>query len=327
MLSRAAEMADIIIEEGKEVRVFAPATVANVACGYDVLGFAVDAPGDEVLVRFGKGKPGLCITRITGDEGRLPFEATENTAGVAALELLAHLDQEELSIEMEIHKKMPFGSGMGSSAASSVAGAFAVNQLLGAPLKKEALMPFVLSGEARADGAWHADNVGPSLMGGLVFIRNNEEVDFMALPVPDGLWAAVVHPDIEVLTKTAREILPESLPLGDVTRQVGNLGALIVACYENDLELLSRSLQDVVAEPYRKQLIPGFEEARRAAMDAGALGFSISGAGPSVFALCAGEERAQAAAAGVAQVFRRREISSQIHVSPVNREGVRELQS
>ena len=181
--------------------------MANVACGYDVLGFAIEAPGDEVVARY-VDEPGLRIARITGDDGKLPLEAEKNTAGVAAIDLLKHLGMLDLGIELEIHKKMPFGSGLGSSAASAVGGAYAVNKLIGEPLTKKQLLPFAMSGEASADGAWHADNVGPSLLGGIVFIRDNQELDIAQLPVPKNLWVAVVHPDIEILTRLLFSLLP-----------------------------------------------------------------------------------------------------------------------
>ena len=244
----------------KEIRVFAPATVANVACGYDVLGFAIDAPGDEVVARL-TDEPGLRITKITGDDGKLPLEAEKNTAGVAALDLMKHLGMLDLGIEMEIHKKMPFGSGLGSSAASAVAGAYAVNKLIGEPLTKKQLLPFAMTGEASADGAWHADNVGPCLIGGIVFIRDNQELDIANLPVPKNLWAAVVHPDIEILTKVARGILPTEIPLANVTQQIGNLGGLICGLIQEDYGLISRSVHDVIAEPRRQKLIPEFYQA------------------------------------------------------------------
>ena len=305
----------------QEVRVFAPATVANVACGYDVLGFAIDAPGDEVAARF-SDKPGLRITKITGDDGKLPMTVEGNTAGVAALDLLRHLGMQERGIEMEIHKKMPFGSGLGSSAASAVAGAYAVNKLIGEPLSKKQLLPFAMTGEASADGAYHADNVGPSLLGGIVFIRSNEELDIAQLPVPKNLWAAVVHPDIEILTKVAREILPTSIPIENATTQIGNLGGLICGLIQEDYGLISRSIHDVIAEPQRQKLIPEFYKAKRAALSSGALGFSISGAGPSVFALCEGEESAKRAAEAVAQVFTDINLENQAYVSRINLNGV-----
>lgn len=304
-----------------EVIVFAPATVANVACGYDVLGFAIDAPGDYVVARR-SDKPGLRITAITGDEGKLPSEPTKNTAGVAALDLLNHLGKNDLGIEMEIHKRMPFGSGLGSSAASAVAGAFAVNALIGSPLSKKQLLPFAMTGEASADGAWHADNVGPSLLGGIVFVRDNTELDVAKLPVPENLWAAVVHPDIEILTKVAREILPKEISLSDATTQIGNLGGLICGLIQSNYGLISRSIHDVIAEPRRQKLIPEFYEAKRSAMAAGALGFSISGAGPSVFALCEGKEVAEKAGAAISKIFSEIPLENQIHVSPINQTGV-----
>ncbi len=308
----------------KEVRVFAPATVANVACGYDVLGFAINEPGDEVVVRM-SDTPGLRITKITGDGGKLPTDPEKNTAGVAALDFLKHLGMQDTGIEMEIHKKMPFGSGLGSSAASAVAGVFAVNQLIGQPLSKKQLLPFAMTGEASADGAYHADNVGPCLLGGIVFIRSNDELDIAKIPVPKNLWAAVVHPDIEILTKVARDILPKEILLENATQQIGNLGGLICGLIQEDYGLISRSIHDVIAEPRRQKLIPEFYRAKRAAEAAGALGFSISGAGPSVFALCQGKECAEKVGAAIVEVFTGIDLQNQLYVSPVNLDGVREL--
>lgn len=313
-------------EKCKEVRVFAPATVANVACGYDVLGFAIDQPGDEVVARFCE-EPGLRIAAITGDDGKLPLEAEKNTAGVAALDLLKHLGMLDTGIELEIHKKMPFGSGLGSSAASAVAGAYAVNKLIGEPLTKKQLLPFAMTGEASADGAWHADNVGPSLLGGIVFIRDNQELDIAQLPVPKNLWAAVVHPDIEILTKVARGILPDEVPLANVTQQIGNLGGLICGLIQEDYGMISRAVHDVIAEPRRQKLIPEFYRAKRMALGAGALGFSISGAGPSVFGLCEGEETARKVGEAVSGVFSSIDLSNQLYVSKVNQAGVRVIES
>lgn len=308
--------------ETKEVIVFAPATVANVACGYDVLGFAIDEPGDYIVARH-SDRPGLRITAITGDDGKLPTAPDRNTAGVAALDLLHHLGMTDRGIEMEIHKRMPFGSGLGSSAASAVGGAYAINLLLGEPLSKKQILPFAMTGEASADGAWHADNVGPCLLGGIVFIRDNDELDVAQLPVPDDLWAAVVHPDIEILTKVAREILPNEIPLRNVTQQIGNLGGLLCGLIQSDYGLISRSIHDVIAEPRRQKLIPEFYKAKRAAMAAGALGFSISGAGPSVFALCEGQQNAGQVGAAIAKVFGSIPLSNQVHVSRINQRGVR----
>ncbi len=310
----------------QEVRVFAPATVANVACGFDVLGFAIDAPGDEVVARH-SDKPGFRITEITGDDGKLPKIPEKNTAGVAALDLLRHLGMSDRGIELEIHKKMPFGSGLGSSAASAVAGVYAVNKLIGEPLAKQQLLPFAMQGEASADGAWHADNVGPSLLGGIVFIRSNQELDIAQLPVPENLWAAVVHPDIEILTKVAREILPTNIPMVNATQQIGNLGGLICGLIQEDYAMIGRSIHDVIAEPRRQKLVPEFYNAKRAAMSNGALGFSISGAGPSVFALCEGEQTAHRAGKAISEVFSKINLENQCYVSPINKEGVHVVDS
>ncbi len=305
----------------KEVRVFSPATVANVACGFDVLGFAIDLPGDEIVARF-SAKPGLTIGKITGDDGRLPLDSKLNTAGVAAHALLRHLGKSEVGIEMEIHKKMPFGSGLGSSAASAVGGAFVINRLLGDPLTRRQLLPFVVAGEAAADGAWHADNVGPCLLGGITLIRSNAELDVMNVPIPDNLWAAVVHPDIVVLTKVAREIMPRQIQLETSTQQCGNLGGLLCGFFQSDYALIGRSLVDLIAEPHRQRLIPEFYRAKQAALSAGALGFSISGAGPSVFALCEGEAVARKVAAAVAEVFSSVPLKATQYVSRINPKGV-----
>ena len=296
--------------------------MANVACGYDVLGFAIEAPGDEVVARY-VDEPGLRIAWITGDDGKLPLEAEKNTAGVAAIDLLKHLGMLDLGIELEIHKKMPFGSGLGSSAASAVGGAYAVNKLIGEPLTKKQLLPFAMSGEASADGAWHADNVGPSLLGGIVFIRDNQELDIAQLPVPKNLWVAVVHPDIEILTRVARGILPAEIPLGNVTQQIGNLGGLICGLIQEDFGMISRSVHDVIAEPRRQKLIPEFYRAKREAMAAGALGFSISGAGPSVFGLCEGEVSARKVGEAISGVFESVQLGNQLYVSAINAAGVR----
>lgn len=304
-----------------EIRVFAPATVANVAVGFDILGFAIYGPGDEVVVRK-REQAGLVISQITGTgEKVLPLDPKKNTAGYAALQLLSHLGLEEMGIEMEIHKKMPFGSGLGSSAASAAAGVFAVNELLGQPLSKEALLPFAVAGEQIADGAYHADNVGPSLLGGILFIRDNQSLDVHQLPVPEDLYAAVVYPYVEVLTKDARDVLSDQLSLHQHIEQNGNLGGLITGLYESDYALIGRSLHDVIIEPQRAQLIPAFAEVKKAALDHGALGASISGAGPSVFALCKSKATAETVAKEMQRVFQDHNIKANAYSSPINKEG------
>ncbi|MBC6995834.1 homoserine kinase [Neolewinella lacunae] len=307
----------------QEVRVFAPATVANVAVGFDILGFAINRPGDEIVARFNPDHPGLVITAITGTGDKvLPYAVEENTAGVAAQRLLEHLGQTELGIDLEIHKRMPFGSGLGSSAASAAGAVVAVNELLGAPLSRESLLYFAVLGEEVADGSFHADNVAPCLVGGITLIRSNDSLDIHHLPVPGNLQVAVVHPDIEILTRDARAVLSDQVSLKTAILQMGSLASFITALYTNDLPLLGRSLHDYIVEPQRKQLIKGFDEVKQVALQRGALGCSISGAGPSVFALCDSGYLAQAAGQAMQEAFARHGVSSQLYVSPINQEGV-----
>ena len=308
----------------KEVRVFAPATVANVAVGFDILGFAIDRPGDEIVARLSNEFTGVHIVTITGTgDKQLPTETENNTAGMAALRLLEHLGREqEVGIELEIHKKMPFGSGLGSSAASAAGATVAVNELLGSPLTREALLYFTVLGEQVADGSFHADNVAPCLTGGIILIRSNESLDVHHLPVPTNLHVAVVHPEIEILTRDARAVLSDTVPLTTVVHQLGSLASFITALYTSDLPLLSRSLRDYIVEPQRKKLIPGFDAVQSIALERGALGCSISGAGPSVFALCDSGYLAQAVGQAMQSAFREVDIDSQLYVSPINQRGV-----
>ena len=306
------------------LKVFAPASVANIACGYDVLGFALEGPGDEIVVRF-SGEKGLRITQITGAQGKLPYEVERNTAGFAAQKLLEHLGETDRGIDMEIHKKMPFGSGLGSSAASAAAAVMAINELLKRPLEKRELLPFAVLGEQVADGAYHADNVAPALLGGIVLVRDNEELDVHRLPVPRGLHAAVVHPDVKILTKDARQVLSPQVSLQQMIQQTGNIAGLVVGLYQSDLDLIARSLEDVVIEPQRASLIPNFYWVKEAALQAGALGCSISGAGPSVFALNANSVIAERAGKAMQRAFLDTGIDCRLYLSPINQEGAIKL--
>lgn len=306
------------------IKVFAPASVANVAVGFDILGFALERPGDEIIARF-SDTPGLKITKITGAKGKLPYEIEKNTAGYAAQQLLDHLGKTDIGIELEIHKKMPFGSGLGSSAASAVAGVMAVNELLKKPLTKRELLPFAVLGEQIADGAYHADNVAPSLLGGIVLVRSNEDLDTHRLHVPKGLYATVIYPHIKILTKDAREVLSDTVPLKGMIKQSGNLGGFIVGLYNSDLDLIKRSLNDLVVEPQRAKLIPHFFDVKKAALDAGALGCSISGAGPSIFALSANSLIANEVGERMQFIFDQAGIENQLFISPINQEGAIKL--
>lgn len=299
------------------LRVFAPASVANVACGYDVLGFALEKPGDEIVVRKTNGK-GFRINKITG--GKLPYDVNKNTAGYAALKLLEYLKY-DAGIEMDIHKKMPFGSGLGSSAASAAAAVFAINELLKRPLTKAELLPFAVLGEQIADGAYHADNVAPSLLGGMVLIRDNETLDFHKIYIPNGIIAVVVHPHIEVLTKTSRGILRKEVLLTEHIKQSANLAGFILGMQTSNFELIKNSLQDIIIEPQRAHLIPHFYKVKDAALEEGALGCSISGAGPSVFALCDNSLIAERIGIKMEKIFVDHKIGCDIILSKINQAG------
>ena len=304
-------------------KVFAPASVANVACGYDILGLALDKPGDEVIARFSDSS-GLKIVNITGAKGKIPYEIEKNTAGFAAKKMLEHLS-ETRGIELEIHKKMPFGSGLGSSAASAVGGVMAVNELLGRPLTKREMLPFAVLGEQIADGAYHADNVGPSLLGGLTFIRDNATLDIHKVYVPRGLMVVVLYPHVKILTKDARDILSDTVTLKQTITQTGNIGGLLLGMINSDLDLIKRSLDDVIVEPQRAQLIPHFYQVKEAAMEAEALGCSISGAGPSIFAICANTFIAENVGKAMQNIFNQNKIQNDLFISPINQEGARLL--
>lgn len=306
------------------IHIYAPATVANVACGFDTLGFAIDRPGDEIFARF-SDKPGLRITAIHGDGGKLPLEVDKNTATVAAKAVMEHLGMKR-GVEMEIHKGLPIGSGMGSSAASAVAGAMAINELMDRPLTKKELLPFALKGEAVASGgAIHADNVGPCLLGGIILVRSNLEYDTVAISSPDNLYAAIALPNIQILTVASRAVMRKEIPMKDAVTQWGNLGAMVAGLMQSDYGLISRSLVDVIAEPYRSSLIPGFDEVKQAAIGLGALGCSISGAGPAIFALCEGDRTAFKVAMGMQRVFEHHKIACKRYVSAINVEGAKRL--
>jgi homoserine kinase len=305
----------------KTIKVFAPATVANVACGFDVLGFAVDAPGDVVTMKL-TDKPDVKIASIAGDGGRLPLAAEKNTAGVAVNAFLQHLNIQQ-GIEITIEKNLPLGSGMGSSAASSAAAVVAINELLNKPLTKEQLVPFAMEAERIACGAAHADNVAPAIMGGFVLIRSYAPLDLIKITTPVNLYCTVITPDIELRTEDARKVLKLDITMKDAILQWGNLAALIAGLMQNDYALIGRSLQDVVVEPMRALLIPGFEEVKQAAIDSGVLGCSISGSGPSIFALADSENVAVNAGLAMQKALNAVGLQGKIYTSRVNTKGAR----
>lgn len=302
------------------IKVFAPATVANVVCGYDVLGFAVNAPGDEVIMSL-RDQPGVVITKITGDGGRLPMSAEKNTVSASVQHYLKHIGREEVGLEIELHKKMPIGSGLGSSSASTVAGLFAVNSLLGNQLTNKELVPFAMKGEELACGYGHADNVAPALLGGFVLIRSYEPLDIISLPHPEGMHTAVVYPEVDVPTKDARQMIRSKVLLKDAVTQWGNVAGLVSGLFMKDYDLIGRSMQDVLVEPVRSILIPDFEVMKAMALEMGAIGFGISGSGPSVFALTKDADTAHKITQKLQQHLKNIAINSLGFVSEVNQKG------
>lgn len=303
----------------KTVRAFAPATVANVSCGFDVFGFAVDNPGDEVIITL-TDNPGVLMRKIEGDGGRLPMEAEKNTASVAVLAFLKSIGKTQ-GVEIVLKKNLPLGSGMGSSAASSVAALVGINHLMGEPFLKKDLLPFAMEAERIACGAAHADNVAPSLFGGFVLIRGYNPPDVVNIPTPSNLFCTLVHPQLELKTQDSRQVLRATIPLKDAVVQWGNIAGLVAGLMKPDFGLISRSLKDVIAEPVRSMLIPGFDAIKEAARAHGALGSGISGSGPTIFALSTDQQTAAKVGKAIADEFQNFRLASEVFVSRINPAG------
>ena len=302
----------------ESVKVFAPATVANVSCGFDVLGFCLDHVGDEIIVHKSP-QPGVRITKIEGQ--KLPLATKENVAGVAA-EALLEKYRTDLGFEIEIYKGIKAGSGIGSSAASAAGAVFGINALLGEPFSRDQLIEFAMKGEELASGAAHADNVSPALLGGFTLVRCGKKPDVISLPSPEDLYATIIHPKIELRTADARSVLKKTISLEKGIQQWGNLAALVSALYTNDYDLISRSLVDVVIEPERSVLIPYFNEMKKAALSAGALGSGISGSGPSIFTFSKGHATAEKVQQALIETFSPLGIEFDTFVSKINPKGV-----
>lgn len=305
----------------KKITVFAPATVANLSCGFDILGLALDEPGDKVTLTR-TDTPGVKITAIHGYEEKIPLDIHKNTAGFAALQFIEKY-QPNAGIAIELFKEMPVGSGLGSSAASAVAVLYGMNILFNNDVSKPELLKIAIRAEAVACGAGHADNVSPSLMGGLVLIRSSDPLDVVALPFPDDLYCCVIYPHVEIRTANARKILPKDISLTSAVQQWGNIAGLIAGLYREDYELIARSMQDVIVEPHRARLIPEFERAKQAALDNGALGCGISGSGPSIFTLSRGKTVAVKIGYAIQAIYREARIEHDLYISGVNRQGPR----
>jgi homoserine kinase len=301
----------------KEITVHTPGTVANLVCGFDILGLALNEPYDIMQLTL------LDEARVTIrhlDSFMLPAEAEKNVAGVVLLSIMEKLNQ-PLGFEVVINKKIKPGSGIGSSAASAAGAAVAANQLLGNIFSTTELVQFAMNGEKLASGVKHADNIAPCILGGVSLIRCIHPLDIVSVPCPD-LFVTVVHPQIEVRTADARQILRQQILLKDAIKQWGNIAGLVTGLLKNDLDLISRSLEDVIIEPVRSILIPGFAELKRKCKDAGALGGGIAGSGPSVFMLSTGEKTARAVESVMQEVYNSIGIEYYTYVTTINKKGV-----
>ncbi len=303
------------------IKVFAPATVANVGPGFDIFGFAIEGVGDIVEAKK-TSTPGVFIKKIIGDNGQLPYETHKNTASISAISFLERLGIKDVGLELELAKGLPINSGLGSSGASAVAGAFAALKIFAPEKEKDFALPACVNAEAAVAG-FHADNVAASLHGGIVIVKSYEPLEVIKLPAPEGLFVVVVSPEYEVSTKDARHALPENVPLKSLVRNTGNVASLVSGVLRNDLGLIGRSVQDCIVEPVRGKLIPGFGAVKKAALDAGASGCSISGSGPAMFAFAGSAAQGEAIARVMAGAFSENGLASKTHVSPINREGAK----
>ncbi len=317
--SSAAE--NYLIEKMNEIRLFSPATVANVSCGFDVMGFCLDSVGDEMVIRK-TDKKGIRITHIEGFD--LPYETEKNVSGVSALAMYDAIDV-DFGFEIEIYKKIKPGSGIGSSAASAVGSVFGMNELLGRPFTKTQLTEFAIKGEALASKCEHADNLAPAIFGGFALVKSVSPLEILEIPAPDDLYATIIHPQIEIKTAESRALLPKEVALEDAITQWANFGSLVHGLHTGDFEVIKKSLHDVIVEPHRSRLIPYFDDVTKAAIDAGALGSGISGSGPSIFSLSKGEETAIDVKDAIEKIYSKTGIEFDMHVSKINTQGIKIL--
>ena len=304
----------------KRIRVFAPASISNLGCGFDIMGMVMDAAGDVLSMEIADGS-GLEIENRSGVD--LPSDIEQNVVTPAIRAMLSEYGK-DMRVKVTVESKIWPGSGIGSSAASSSAAVFALNELLGRPFTTEELVRFAMEGERLiSGGAAHADNVAPSLLGGVILIRSYEPLDLIRLPVPDGFHCSVVHPRIMVSTRMAREVMPKNISVRDAVLQWGNVGGLVAGLALGDVRLAGRSMVDVVAEPARRGFIPGFDELREKVLAAGALAMNISGSGPSVFALSEDHVAAERVGDIMKDHFTNLDIESNVYVCLVSERGAR----
>jgi homoserine kinase len=302
----------------KEVKIFCPATIANLSCGFDVMGTCLENVGDEMIIRKSSEK-GVKITKIVG--AVLPYETDKNVAGVAALALLKSINV-DCGFEIEIYKNIKAGSGIGSSSASAAGAVFGINELLGQPFTRNELVQFAMQGEVLASGSAHADNVAPCLLGGFTIVRSSNPLDVIRIESPKNLYATVIHPQIELKTAEMRAVLQPMVSLKSTITQTGNIAGLVAGLYTSDYKLIGRSLHDEIVEPLRSKFIPHFDFVKKTALVNGALGCGISGSGPSIFALSEGIQTAENVAKAIEAIYKNTNIEFHIFVSKINSKGV-----
>ena len=303
------------------VRLFSPATISNLSCGFDVLGLCLETIGDYMEIIKSK-KKGIYITSIIGE--KIPYDVKKNVAGVASEALIDSL-KPDFGFEIKIDKKIKPGSGIGSSAASSVGAVVGINHLLGNPFKPEELIPYALEGEKLACGSEHADNVAPAILGGITLVRSTKPIDIIKLPIPKNLKAVIIHPKIEIKTADARKVLDKSIPLDKASQYWANLGAFVSSLYENNYGLMKKSIVDNIIEPKRSQLIPMFDSLKQIANDNDSIGCGISGSGPSVFSLANGLKTAKIINNSFKKIYEETGIPFKTYVSDINKSGVKIL--
>lgn len=303
-----------------KVKVFSPATVANISCGFDVLGLAINEPNDEILI-YKSNIPGIRINKIYG--ANLSTDINKNVVGVALQALLKKYNNANIGFEIELQKNILPGSGIGSSAASSAGVVVGVNFLLGNPFDIKDMIDFSMQGEFLAVGNEHADNVAPAIIGGITLVRSYNPLDIISINIPKDLWVTIIHPQIEIKTSDARSILKKNISIKNAVQQWGNVGALIAGFYKEDYNLISRSLNDVIFEPIRSILIPEFQEIKNKCKEAGALGGGISGSGPSIFMLSKGKKNALKVSQAMNEVYSKIDLEYKIYNSPINKNGTR----
>lgn len=306
-------------EKMKNIKLQVPGTVANLVCGFDILGMAVNEPFDEMEFKLLSERK---IIIHHEDEFNLPTEPEKNVAGVVLQKILEKLEGQNIGFEVIINKKIKPGSGLGSSAASAAGAAFGANELLENVFSKEELVDFAMYGEELASGSRHADNIAPCLFGGITLVKSSAPIDIIPLSSPD-LYVSAVHPQVEVKTSDARQILKKNIQLKDAVKQWGNVAGLVAGILKNDNQLIARSLEDVLIEPVRSILIPKFDDIKQKSLELGALGGGISGSGPSIFMLSETKEVAEKVAENMQKIYNEIGIENFVYVSKINDKGIR----